>query len=491
MNTTQLSAVGFRSERGPILAALMLSTALIAIDATIVATASAAITRDMGGFNQLPWVFSSYVLLQAVTTPLFGRLADIVGRRRLMLIGIGVFLLGSVIAGAAWSMGALIAGRAVQGIGAGILGPISMTIVADIYTVEERGRVQGYLAAVWGAASVVGPTLGGVFTQFVDWRWIFFINIPLCVVAYLLFARKYEETRPDGARDPIDFTGSVLVTIGSGALLLGLLEGGQAWEWASAPSSAIFAIAAVALTLFVIHALRTRYPILDLRMLGRRAIGVPALVAMSVGATLLGLTTYIPLYAQEVHGVGPLAAGFVVALVTVGWPIAAMIASQIYMRLGFRATSVIGALAVVVGLALVATIDEDTPLVAVGAMCMVIGFGLGLAAASSMISAQAAARPAEVGAVTGTNAFSRAVGSALGVAVLGAVINAAVIDGTATTTGTGFMPALHTAFLTLAATGVIMLAASISMVGGRPTPDPAGSDEDAPADMTAALNSEK
>jgi multidrug resistance protein len=179
------SAVGFRSERGPVLAALMLSTGLVALDSTIIATAVPSVVKDLGGFSQFPWLFSIYLLTQAVTVPLYGKFADVVGRRPLMFFGIAAFLLGSVLCGVAWSMPSLIAFRAVQGIGAGAVQPISLTIVGDLYSVEERARVQGYLASVWGIAAVVGPTLGGVFSDYLSWRWIFFVNLPLGAVAWV------------------------------------------------------------------------------------------------------------------------------------------------------------------------------------------------------------------------------------------------------------------------------------------------------------------
>src|SRR3954464_14356872 len=161
----------------------MLSTGLIALDSTIIATAVPSVVKDLGGFSQFPWLFSMYLLTQAVTVPLYGKFADVVGRRPLMFFGIAAFLLGSVLCGLAWSMPSLIAFRAVQGIGAGAVQPMSMTIVGDLYSLEERAKVQGYIASVWGVSSVVGPTLGGVFSEYVSWRWIFLVNIPLCLVA--------------------------------------------------------------------------------------------------------------------------------------------------------------------------------------------------------------------------------------------------------------------------------------------------------------------
>src|SRR3954454_22871361 len=204
------AAVGLRSERGPVLIALMLSTALVALDATIIATAVPSIVRDLGGFSQFPWLFSIYLLTQAVTVPLYGKLADVVGRRPVLFFGIAVFLLGSVLCGFAWSMPALIVARAVQGIGAGAVQPISMTVVGDLYSVEERARVQGYLASVWGIAAVLGPTLGGVFSEYLSWRWIFIVNLPLGAVAVWMLARHFSE-RVSRSAHRMDYAGAVVL----------------------------------------------------------------------------------------------------------------------------------------------------------------------------------------------------------------------------------------------------------------------------------------
>src|SRR3954452_9082890 len=244
--TTTTSAVssrgvGFRSERGPVLLALMLSNGLVALDSTITAPAVPSVVSDLGGFSQFPWLFSIYLLTQAVTVPLYGKFADVVGRRPIMFFGIGVFLLGSVLCGVAWSMPALIAFRAVQGIGAGAVQPMSMTMVGDMYTVEERARVQGYLASVWGIAAVVGPTLGGLFSQYLSWRWIFFVNIPLGAVAAWMLARTFQE-RVARRTHRIDYAGAVLLTGGCSLVILGLLEGGVSWAWESAPGLSVFVV---------------------------------------------------------------------------------------------------------------------------------------------------------------------------------------------------------------------------------------------------------
>ena len=224
------TSIGLRSDRGPVLLALMLSTALIAIDSTILATAVPPIVEDLGGFTQFPWLFSIYLLAQAVSVPVYSKLADTVGRKPLILVGIGLFLVGSILCGFAWNMASLIVMRAVQGLGAGAVLPLTVTIAGDIFTVAERAKTQGYIASVWGVSSVVGPTLGGVFSQFASWRWIFFVNIPICIVASWMLGRDYHES-VERRRHRIDYAGAAVLTGSLSLLILAALEGGHAWAW--------------------------------------------------------------------------------------------------------------------------------------------------------------------------------------------------------------------------------------------------------------------
>ncbi|QAY64786.1 MFS transporter [Xylanimonas allomyrinae] len=446
----------------------MLSTALVALDATIIATASSTIARELGRFDQLPWLFSTYLLAQAVSTPVYGRLADIVGRKRLMLVGIGLFFAGSVLAGAAPTMGVLIAGRAVQGLGAGAVMPVSMTITSDLYTLEERAKTQGYLASVWGISSVVGPTLGGVFSQFVSWRWIFWVNLPLAVLAALMLALRYKESHQVTRREPIDYPGAALLTAGSTLLLLGLLQGGTRWAWVSAPTITVLATAVVLLVAFLAHSRRTRHPIVDLAVLRRRVVGASATVSLLVGVVVVGLSTYVPIYAQEVLGFGALLAGFALAALTLGWPISAANAGRLYLRIGFRLTAVIGSSLVVVGSLLMLLLAGATPLVLAGVFCFVVGAGMGLTAVPTLIAAQASAGATERGAVTGTNMFARSIGSALGVAVLGAIVNANTTLGPdGTPHGPGILPAMHLVFGALAVVAVLLFVSTTLMPPDR------------------------
>ena len=258
-----VSDVGFRSERGPVLISLMVTSGLIAIDATVLATAIPSIVDDLGGFTQFPWLFSIYLLAQAVTTPIYAKLSDMLGRKPIILLGIAVFLLGSILCGFAWSMPALIAFRAIQGLGAGAIGPMAITIVGDIYTVAERARVQGYIASVWAVSSVLGPTLGGVFSQLGIWRFVFFINIPLCLLSAWLLVRHFHE-QVERQRHRIDYLGAALLAASMSLIILALLQGGQAWAWDSWQSFGAFGLGAALLVAFVFAERRAAEPILPL-----------------------------------------------------------------------------------------------------------------------------------------------------------------------------------------------------------------------------------
>ncbi|WP_214415543.1 MDR family MFS transporter [Sphaerisporangium fuscum] len=424
---TTSKGIGLRSERGPVLAAIMLCTGLVALDSTIIATAVPSVVRDLGGFSQFPWLFSIYLLTQAVTVPLYGKFADIFGRKPVMFFGIAVFLLGSMLCGVAWSMPALIVFRALQGIGAGAVQPMSITMVGDLYSVEERARVQGYVASVWGVSAVIGPTLGGLFSEYVSWRWIFFINLPLGAVAAWMLARRFKE-KVTRSSHKIDYLGAVLLIGGSSLAILGLLEGGVAWSWGSAPSLGIFAAALVMIVAFVLVERRAAEPILPLWVFRHRVLTGGNLVGLGVGALMIGLSSYVPTYAQGVLGTGALVAGFALAALTVGWPLAATVSGRIYMRIGFRDTALIGSGVVVVGAILCALLARDSSIWFVAVACFVVGAGLGLASSPTMVAIQSVVGWDRRGVVTATNMFCRSIGSAVGAAILGAISNATLAD---------------------------------------------------------------
>jgi EmrB/QacA subfamily drug resistance transporter len=344
-----------------------------------------------------------------------------------MFFGIAAFLVGSVLCGAAWSMPVLIAARAVQGIGAGAIQPMSMTVIGDLYSVEERARVQGYVASVWGVASVVGPTLGGVFAEYLDWRWIFFVNLPLGAIAALMLYRNFAE-RVERKPHKVDYTGAALLTIGCSLVILGLLEGGVAWAWGSLPSVSIFVVGALMLVSFVLVEKRAAEPVLPLWVFTRRVLVGGNLVAVVVGAVLMGLTSYLPTYAQGVLGAGALVAGFAVAALTVGWPLSASLAGKIYLRIGFRDTALIGSVFVIAGAVLVATLNASSTIWSAAFAAFVLGIGLGLSSSPTLVAVQSVVGWDRRGVVTGTNLFSRSLGSAVGAAVFGAIANATLAN---------------------------------------------------------------
>ncbi|MEW2463226.1 MFS transporter [Microbacterium sp. NPDC047426] len=460
------ASVGLRSERGPVLAALMLSTGLIAIDATILATAVPSIVRDLGSYQQFPWLFSVYLLAQAVSVPIYSRFADTVGRKPIILLGIALFLLGSILCGLAWSMPALIAFRVVQGLGAGAVAPMSMTIVGDIYTVAERAKVQGYIASVWAVSSVVGPALGGVFAQLDAWRWIFLINIPLCLLAAWVLLRRYKEQKQT-QRHRIDYLGAVLLTVGLTGVILGLLEGGNAWEWLSAPSALCFGAGIAALVLFALVERRAPEPIVDLRLVSRRLILTTTLVSLGVGALMIGVTSFAPTYLEGSLGIVPLLSGLAVAALTLGWPIAAANVGRLYLRIGFRRTTLIGmSIASVAAIVLASVASWPNPYV-LAVIAFVLGFGLGWSAAPTLIAAQSSVEWGERGAVTGMNAFARSAGSAVGVAVFGAISNAIISQGAGPDDPGTIVHASVGVFIAVAVTALLTLLAASFMPRDR------------------------
>ncbi|KAA0080806.1 MFS transporter [Mycolicibacterium sp. P9-64] len=400
----------------------MLSTGLVAIDSTVLATAIPSIVGELGGFHQFPWLFSAYLLGQAVTTPIYAKLSDVFGRKPILLLGIALFLAGSILCAAAWNMLALIVFRAIQGIGAGAVQPTAMTIVGDIYTVAERAKVQGYLASVWAVSSVVGPLLGGVFSQLGIWRGVFLINIPLCLLAAWMFNRHFHETITPRERS-VDSLGALLLATAMTSLVLAVLGGGQSWAWDSAPSFAAFATGVVLLAIFVVVERRAVEPIMPLWVFSRRLVCATTIVAFGVGAMLMGLTSYVPTYLEGSLHVRPIVAGLALAALTIGWPMTAALAGKLYLRWGFKRTAALGAALVTIGATVLVATAHHPNVAVVAAACFVMGAGMGLVTVPTLIAAQTSVDWSERGVVTGNNMFARSLGSAVGVAIFGAIAN--------------------------------------------------------------------
>jgi EmrB/QacA subfamily drug resistance transporter len=413
--------------RRRVLAALLLSMGLAAIDTTIVATAVPSIVQDLGGFGSFPWVFSAYLLTQAITIPLYGRLADILGRKPVLLAGIAVFVFGSLLCGIAWSMPALIVFRAVQGLGAGAVQPVTTTIVADLYTLAERGRVQGYLSSVWGVTAVAGPALGGLLAQYGTWRWIFFINLPIgAVAAWLLHHELHESVAHRVHR--MDYAGAATLAGGFGLTIFAVLSGGAGRAWTSAAEVGPFVAGLALIAIFVAIERRAAEPMVPGWVFTRRLLSTGNLSALCVGAVLFGLTSYLPPYAQGVLGKSPVVAGLTLAVISVSWAVAATSSSGVYLRLGFRNTALLGGVLSVAGTLLFTRLGMHASMFGTVGPCLVVGLGMGFAFTTVIVAVQSSVPWSERGVVTGANMFTRSIGSAVGVAVLGSIANRSLLD---------------------------------------------------------------
>jgi EmrB/QacA subfamily drug resistance transporter len=412
--------------RGPILAALMATMALSAMDNTIVATAIPQVVRDLGGFSLFSWVFSAYLLTQTVTIPVCGKLADQWGRKPVLVAGTIVFLVFSGLCALSWNMVSLIAFRGLQGIGAGAIMATVNTLAGDLYDISERGRVQGWLSSVWGVSAVLGPALGGSLAQYASWRWIFIVNLPVGAGSLTLIGRYLHE-RITPARHRLDVLGGLLILVAAGALVFGLLQGGVAWGWLSPPGVAVFAVAAAAAALAVRVERRAAEPIMPPWIWSRRVLAGSSLGAAGLGVLVIGPSTFLPTYGQEVLGLGAIAAGGVLATMSIGWPLAASQSGKLFMRIGFRDTAVIGSVICVLGVLVFALAPRPAGTwIAVGST-LVLGFGLGLLSVCTVVGPQSTVAWEQRGVVTGAVMFSRYLGQSLGAAIFGAVFNAAIL----------------------------------------------------------------
>jgi EmrB/QacA subfamily drug resistance transporter len=406
--------------------ALVLCMGLAAMDSTIVSTALPTIVGELGGFASFSWVISLYLLAQTATIPVYGRLADLYGRRPVLLAGIGLFLVGSVLSGAARGMRQLILFRGLQGLGAGAILPIAVTIIGDIYTLEQRARMQGVFSSVWAVSAIVGPTLGGWLTQSFTWRLIFYINLPLgaLAVAGLLLGYR-ERVAHHGHR--VDYPGAVLLLMGVSGLLLWILGGGVDWPWASGTSLALALGAAVLLAAFAAVEARAPEPVLPFAVLAQRVIAVGDAGGLLAGGVAVGLSSYLPTYVQGVLGRAPTTAGLVVAAMSIGWPLASALCGRVILRTSYRFAAVFGGVLAVGGSVLLWLLTPRSPLAHPAAGAFLVGSGMGFISTTALVAIQGAVPWRQRGVATSSNTFARQLGSTVFVAIFGAVLNAGLL----------------------------------------------------------------
>jgi len=402
-----------------ILASVMAALFMIAIEATIVSTAMPQIAGQLGDLHLYSWVFSSFLLTQTATTVVFGKLSDLYGRKPVLLVGIAVFLLGTALCGLAWSMPSLIVFRLLQGVGAGAIQPVCLTIVGDLYSVQERGKIQGYLASVWGISSVLGPLAGGLIIQHLSWSWIFWINLPVGFLASAGFVLFLHESVAHKEQS-VDIAGAALFTVAVASLMAALTEAGTSDHAFAAIAAGVCAVSTV---LFVLQERRARDPMMDFGLWARRPIATANAATLLSGMTVIGLTTFLPMYVQGVLNQSALVAGFTLTVMVLGWPIGATVAAKNFARFGLRATLLFGAALLPLGaMAFLFMAPGVSPAVA-GAGSTVMGFGMGFLSTSAIVIIQDSVGWGERGSATASNIFSRNLGSTLGATALGAVLN--------------------------------------------------------------------
>ena len=413
-----------RRRKALVTLATLIGTFLAALDSTVVGTAMPTVIGELGGLELYPWAFASYLLAATVTGPVFGKLSDTYGRKPVYLAGIFLFLAGSVLAGTSQSMGALILFRTLQGLGAGAVQPVAITIVGDIFELEARARIQGLFGAVWGISAVVGPAVGGFITELISWRWVFYVNVPFGIVAAVLLAATLTESFERRPRNP-DYLGTALLAGGLVAVLLALLGGGGA-RGLSVATLALFFGGLVVLALFVLVERRADDPVVPLDLFAERIIAVSAFGNLAMGGVLLGVAVYVPLFVQGALGGTAITAGAVVASLSIGWPVGSFVGGRMLLLTGYRATLLLGSALIALGSALCVPMDSATSLAYVVVAVVVIGLGLGFSSTSYLVSVQNAVPWRRRGVATSSVVFFRTVGGAIGVAVMGAFLNASL-----------------------------------------------------------------
>jgi EmrB/QacA subfamily drug resistance transporter len=414
------------TDRRLITLALFVATFLVSLDASVVSTAMPTVIGQIGGIELYAWVFSAYLLTSTVTVPIYGKLADLFGRKPVFLFSIALFMVGSMLCGQAQTMEELIAFRLLQGIGAGGVLPINQTILGDVYPLEERARITGLFSTIWGVSGLLGPAIGGFLTEHVSWRWVFYVNFPLCVLTLVLIS-KFLHERVQRRRHNIDYVGAMSLSASVVCLLVAL----QTTD--NVRLAALLYVLAVSLVpVFIWQERRAAEPLMPLWLFSRRAIGVSTLGGLLLGWALYGQQTFLPPYVQGVMGASPTVSGFILAGSSVGWPIASTIGGRVLLRTGFRFPCVVGGVILTVGFALLLLVTADSSLLVPLAITCVLGVGFGFYSVATILAAQAAVGWEHRGVVTSASQFSRNIGGTIGVSIAGALFTAGLMSGSST-----------------------------------------------------------
>jgi EmrB/QacA subfamily drug resistance transporter len=401
-------------------AGLLLGLFMAALDQTIVSTAMPTIVGEFGEYERLVWVFSAYMIASVVATPIFGKLSDMYGRKRFFILGLGVFLLGSILCGVAQNMLQLILFRALQGIGGGALMPLCFAVIFDIFPPEKRGQMNGLFGAVFGLSSVLGPLVGAYFTDYIDWRWVFYINVPIGIVSFLLIIFSYKESAAK-VKQVIDWLGVVLFTGTILCLMFAIELGGKTYAWGSWQILGLFGAFAVLLILFLLTEIRAQNPIVALHLFKNKVFTASQLSSFLYGAIMISGATYIPIFVQGVYGGSASSAGQTLTPMMLGVVASSMIGGRFVGKFVFRNIMLVSAALLTGSLILLGTIDADTARWVVTLYMVLVGLGIGVSFVVFNIATLHGVSPQYKGAATSMIVFFRMIGSALGITVFGVI----------------------------------------------------------------------
>jgi len=408
--------------RAYVLAALVIGMFMASVEGSIVATAVPTIVGDLGGFSLYSWVFSSYLLMSALTILIYGKLSDIFGRKPIFLFGLIVFLIGSLLAGFAGTMKLLILFRFIQGIGAGAIQPIALTIVGDLYSAKERGKIQGYLISVWGISALCGPALGGLFIQYLSWSWVFWVNVPfgiLSIIGIIVFFK--EKVKKE--RHAIDYAGAFLLFVVIASLMIVLIEAGVVWDWISTPTLTLIVIFIVGMILFIWRERMASEPVVPLKIWKNPLIVIANVMGVTTGIVVIGLTSFLPSFVQSVMGQSVTVAGFALTAMSVSWTLASVVVGRLLLTSSHRLLLIVGGIALVIGgfFFFFMTGDKGPIWATIGSFIM--GIGMGLINPLFLMVTQNSVPWNLRGATTSSVMFMRTLGSAIGAALLGGILN--------------------------------------------------------------------
>ncbi len=397
---------------------------IAALEATVVGTAMPTVIASLGGLSHYSWVFSAYLVTSTVTVPVWGKLSDLYGRRLLYQVGIGVFLLGTLLSGLSGSMTQLIVFRAIQGLGAGALIPLGMTIIGDIFTLEERAKMQAYFSGVWGLSSVIGPIVGGFITDQISWRWVFFVNLPIGVIAAMIIGFALKEPKQH-EKPTIDYAGAALLMLAISLLMLAMVEGGASLATLFSPLNiGLFSASVILLFAFFWVEKRAKDPIIPFELFRNRTVAVSIAAGFLAGVAMFGAISFIPLFAQGALGSSATEAGSLLTPLMLSWVTMSVVGGRLLLKVGYRSITIVGFVLLTVGFIFLSLFERDTARIWLYFDLVLIGAGLGLTMLTLLIAVQQAVERTKLGVVTSLNQFSRAIGGALGVAVMGAVLTA-------------------------------------------------------------------